>query len=1617
MSFLFRLQPGLRPTILRQPFVSPFSLSRLRQQSGRARPPSFTDPGYGGHGFNKKTPLLDKIPESTVFWGILGLNGAVFLAWQLAKSRYQHEHDPSSYIWMHQHFTSSWRNFSSGKIWTAATSMFSHMSFQHILFNMFTFYFLGRPVLSILGTQKFLSLYIGGGLASSFGSMFWHNKIQHHDTNSLGASGAVFATTSFLACVAPKMTFQIYGIIPVPAWLFVSGILAFDAVSAMKNVRVETDTAGHVAGIVAGIAFEPVGVARCGRGRVLDFESSRNTHEPNLEFLLPPSPSSNWGVVPPIQHAMDSVNPDSKYCSINAKATIDALVKIQTETEQGLEIHDPDALINVLKACLRTSNQHLTNATLSTLPSVLSLLVSRPFNFPALRNGQSSAHSSTSSSSPSSIVDVTVLRQVLNAFLPTGGLFERLGDKERAQVKAREALVILGGLAFRAPGATIATMSTGSRNGKGPEMPLTLYERFLRENGLGSKVWKAREQSILTLVHIRRQYHMFPLRPYLSLLVDCLEDTDAHVRDCARQSIVELFSGPSVTDAARTDLKKEMTKKGVRKTIVDGVLSKLLGGDNGIESTPQSPTGSELGETKSYVPPSLMLQGRKPSGPPTIPRSFSQSTIPRPPSRAAALDTPTPSTPTTELSSADVNPVYIASVRDLENEFQGMEKAFEGRETEHNWSPREQFILRVRGMLKGDVHQRYLDAFMGCLKSGFIQWSLKTLASLRTTVCMNTCALYHELAVVIGSSLDPFCETLLINLLKMAGFTKKITADRSQSAIDCLITYTSGTPRIFLPLISAGLKEKNIQARNFAILHAKLYIETHGQRAKHAIEASGGLDILEGGIKKSLSDANAGVKAAARVTFWSFNEVWRVRGVAMLESLTPIARKEVEKVCPNPELASSLPPTTPKPVKKSSVAAAIAASRAKAKAIATAPPTLRHQATSASHVTPARRPGSPNLAKSTSQSPPLRPSPPLRNPTISPPRSRAISNSIPRSVSSPTITPSGSRLNAASLSESPSPPSPVSDHGFSHPDPRRLSSPLGSGIRGSPNRPSTIRRAVQTALPASPASSSGSPSQQRAAAGLQPSAAANAVRTSTLMPTFSGDEEDSLLLATVIPIPASDSDSDDHSINLISFSAPYERYPPRPASNSQTHSPSPKSIEFKPMKGVSNALSTDSVTDLAQAGGAPVVEDALRARAEQAESAAERLLELVEPEDDMPHPTLPPSLLVGSNVNTGHTTSGKPKTTPIPVTQIATPVTPANRATSVLRQAALFQDSPVYNGRPPSLLDALQDRSKETAWWLKRKARKRRTLGVEKSLNRQTELENYIALLENESADSNVLQKLVFICLENPALDALSPLSPESTYPMSPSPFVSSLSVPTLHDDLWERNKNFDKLLGSLIGYLVSAQDESTIEYGLMVVWQMLESQLMHLEGREGDVFTLLLRVRYCNKFEVLEATNTIRDALTARIEPVYGLTTLHASLRAFHAEVPPSEDDTDIKAASYAFGLLALGKFVLRLPAEIAEEELPRIRNTLITGLNDSKSLVVREAAAAAIISAQLVLRDETHLFALLDGLADEKKNLLTYLFDKHGARGFPKGGVDKLEKEMRRLDTRTSTPPRRPT
>ena len=145
---------------------------------------------------------------------------------------------------------------------------------------------------------------------------------------------------------------------------------------------------------------------------------------------------------------------------------------------------------------------------------------------------------------------------------------------------------------------------------------------------------------------------------------------------------MELFTSSGVTDAARADLKKEMTKKGVRKATMDSVLNQVLSAST---SSPTSVASNELSQSdgkKEYVPPSLTLLGKTPhsngsesiSGPTVMARARTTSRgnigpkVPsRPPSRVG-MTSPTP----TEVSGggsgnitggtnlADIRNVYVS---------------------------------------------------------------------------------------------------------------------------------------------------------------------------------------------------------------------------------------------------------------------------------------------------------------------------------------------------------------------------------------------------------------------------------------------------------------------------------------------------------------------------------------------------------------------------------------------------------------------------------------------------------------------------------------------------------------------------------------------------------------------------------------------------------------------------------------------------------------------------------------------------------------------------------------------------------------------------------------------
>ena len=101
-----------------------------------------------------------------------------------------------------------------GMIWQFFTYMFLHGSPLHLIANMFGLYFMGRSLEPVLGTKRFVQLYIISGVLGGLGWLLlsgWDN------IPCVGASASVFAVICAFAAIFPqkKMTMLVYFVFPV----------------------------------------------------------------------------------------------------------------------------------------------------------------------------------------------------------------------------------------------------------------------------------------------------------------------------------------------------------------------------------------------------------------------------------------------------------------------------------------------------------------------------------------------------------------------------------------------------------------------------------------------------------------------------------------------------------------------------------------------------------------------------------------------------------------------------------------------------------------------------------------------------------------------------------------------------------------------------------------------------------------------------------------------------------------------------------------------------------------------------------------------------------------------------------------------------------------------------------------------------------------------------------------------------------------------------------------------------------------------------------------------------------------------------------------------------------
>ncbi len=134
--------------------------------------------------------------------------------------------------------------------WTIITSIFVHGGIGHLIANMFTLFFFGRFLITLLGEKNFLTVYFAGGILGSIFYLILGSPF----SIAVGASGAVFALGGVLAAMRPKIKVFIFPIpAPLPLWTAVIG--GFLVLSLFPGIAWQAHFGGLVYGLVAGYFF------------------------------------------------------------------------------------------------------------------------------------------------------------------------------------------------------------------------------------------------------------------------------------------------------------------------------------------------------------------------------------------------------------------------------------------------------------------------------------------------------------------------------------------------------------------------------------------------------------------------------------------------------------------------------------------------------------------------------------------------------------------------------------------------------------------------------------------------------------------------------------------------------------------------------------------------------------------------------------------------------------------------------------------------------------------------------------------------------------------------------------------------------------------------------------------------------------------------------------------------------------------------------------------------------------------------------------------------------------------------------------------------------------------
>jgi membrane associated rhomboid family serine protease len=137
--------------------------------------------------------------------------------------------------------------------WQLVTYAFLHdpTNIWHIVFNMFAVYMFGPLLEQFWGARRFLGYYFVCLIAAGASQLAVEFAF-HTGEPVIGASGAVFGILLAFAMLFPRAKLLLYFVIPMPAWLFVTGYAVLELFFGVTGIQASVGHFAHLGGMLGG---------------------------------------------------------------------------------------------------------------------------------------------------------------------------------------------------------------------------------------------------------------------------------------------------------------------------------------------------------------------------------------------------------------------------------------------------------------------------------------------------------------------------------------------------------------------------------------------------------------------------------------------------------------------------------------------------------------------------------------------------------------------------------------------------------------------------------------------------------------------------------------------------------------------------------------------------------------------------------------------------------------------------------------------------------------------------------------------------------------------------------------------------------------------------------------------------------------------------------------------------------------------------------------------------------------------------------------------------------------------------------------------------------------------